>query len=291
MKDIPYRYHYNQVSRERLHCAGLLLYQYGELWCNPDSLIEEHAQCCFEVTYILSGSGTVQTGNTAHRVRKNDCVLSLPGERHAIIPDSSDPLRFVFLGFERNRTDSSFSYLFDELEQSFREEDLRCVALQDQSEWTVRLFSELQSESPFHLQMAGYLIAELLIELIRTGSDNRQTDGMPNRFPKISDDSVLVYRLETYITRNIRSLRRLQDLELVFNYNYNYLSKRFYRVTGKHLNAFHLSCRMKEAEKMLHDGLTVTQVSEQLGYSSIHSFSRSYKQYYGRNPSKKKPEV
>ena len=281
MDNIPYQYHFDNVSVERLRCAGFALYQYGELWCNADSAVAVHSQCCYELTYVLSGTGTVLTGSVQNRVKKNDCVLSFPSENHAIMSDSADPLRFVFLGFERNPGNPSFSYLFDELGRLFRAENARCIAMQDQSPLIVRLFSELQSDSPFRLEMAGYLMAEMLIDYIRSGTDNRHDC----YFPKITDDAVLVYRVETYITRNIAALTRLRNLEDIFNYNYSYLSKRFFRITGKHLNEFYLACRMEEANRLLGHGLTVTQVSEQLGYSSIHSFSRSYKNYFGVNPS------
>lgn len=281
MKDTSYQYHFDNISQARLHCGGLALYQYGELWCGAGSSVEEHSQLCYELTYVLSGTGTVQTGERSYAVRAQDCVLSFPGEAHAIRSDSVDPLRFAFLGFEREAGDPSCSYLFDTLGRLFRSEDERCVAMRDQSALIVRLFSELQSDSPFRLEMAGYLIAELLIDFIRTGTDGRND----RSFPRITDDSVLVYRLETYITRNVASLTRLRDLEEIFNYNYSYLSKRFYRITGQHLGDFYVTCRMREANRLLGQGLSVTQVGEQLGFSSIHSFSRSYKRYFGFNPS------
>lgn len=281
MRATEYQYHFDNISEERLKCGGLALYQYGELWCHEDSRIELHPQSVYELTYVLSGSGTVLTGGTEHRVGENDCVLSFPGENHSITPDRDDPLRFAFLAFERNAGNPSCTYLFDNLERLFRAEETRCVTMQDQSPLIVRFFSELQSDSPLRLEMAGYLLSELLIEFIRSGTDDRPDPS----FPKITDDSVLVYRLETYITRNIRSLTRLEDLEKVFNYNYSYLSRRFCRITGKRLGEFYQSCRMKEATRLLSEGLTVTQVSDLLGYSSIHGFSRGYKRYCGKNPS------
>ena len=42
---------------------------------------------------------------------------------------------------------------------------------------------------------------------------------------------------------------------------------------------------MQEANRLLGEGLSVTQVSDHMGYSSIHSFSRSYKNHFGVNPS------
>ena len=83
MEETTYRYHFNNISAERLKCGGFALYQYGELWCLANSRIGRHTQCCYELTYVLAGSGTVRTGSLEHRVRANDCVVSLPDEIHS----------------------------------------------------------------------------------------------------------------------------------------------------------------------------------------------------------------
>ena len=57
------------------------------------------------------------------------------------------------------------------------------------------------------------------------------------------------------------------------------------QIRPQHLNDFYISCRMQEANRLLGEGLSVTQVSDHMGYSSIHSFSRSYKNHFGVNPS------
>ena len=37
---------------------------------------------------------------------------------------------------------------------------------------------------------------------------------------------------------------------------------------------------------MLEDGISITKIAEELGYKSIHSFSRAFSKYYGYPPSK-----
>lgn len=133
MEETTYRYHFNNISAERLKCGGFALYQYGELWCLANSRIGRHTQCCYELTYVLAGSGTVRTGSLEHRVRANDCVVSLPDEIHSITPDSEDPLRFAFIAFERNPGNPSCAYLFDEIGRLFRDEKSRCVPMRDRS--------------------------------------------------------------------------------------------------------------------------------------------------------------
>ena len=44
---------------------------------------------------------------------------------------------------------------------------------------------------------------------------------------------------------------------------------------------------MERAKELLESGKSVTEAAECLGYSSIHPFSRAYKNYFGVCPSGK----
>lgn len=283
MENASYRYHFNNVDHNCIECAGFSLLQYGELWCNPGSEIPVHRQCCYEITYIIDGVGTVTAEDHVYSVQKNDCLISFPDEAHRICSGEEHPLRFVFVGFRMGKSNPSVAGLFEELTRLFRDSDGRCVSVPDRESLFVRFFSEMKSDYPFRHEVAGYLLAEFLIDCIRSKAEKRTE----NSFPKITDDAVLVYGIETYIAGNIRSIPNLQALETVFHYHYSYLSKRFFRITGQRLNEYFLACKMKEANRLLRQGFSVTQVSELLNYSSIHSFSRSYKQHFGYPPSER----
>ncbi len=231
----------------------------------------------------MAGEGVISTGATDHHVKEGDAVVSLPHEGHTIESSAASPMRMAFLGFDRPEGDSSFAYLFEELDRLFRGEEGRAVSLPGQAQHLFHLFSVLEGGAPFSTMLAGYLIAELLIALIWRYTESREV----HYFPRLTDTALLVYDMQNYVAEHIRTLRDLPSLARVYHYNYRYLGRVFSRVTGKSLRAYYAECRMREAERLLADGYSVTETAEALSYSSIHSFSRSYKAHYGKSPTER----
>lgn len=274
---MAYRYHFDRIPTEARKCVGFSLLQYGELLCDPQTEIAPHDQWCFELTFCLAGQGSVVTGEVTHPVRAGDIVLSFPKELHAI--QSADaPMRFAFFGFEP--AGEAFAYLFTELRQLCSAQTARKVYLPEQTQTVFRIFSELESDARFGDELGGYLLAQLLISFLRGYNEVHTT----SYFSMITDDRVLAYTLQTYLAQHVRTLGNLQTLSERFFYDYRSLAAKYRAVTGENLGKAFLKLKMKEADRLLAEGCTVTQAAEQLHYATVHSFSRSYKQYFGFSP-------
>ena len=44
---------------------------------------------------------------------------------------------------------------------------------------------------------------------------------------------------------------------------------------------YYRKIKIREAKKLINSGVSVTRVSDMLGYSSVHNFSRAFKKYTG----------
>ena len=77
-----------------------ILYQIGDLSCEPGYQTFEHEQAVYEVTCVLSGSGTFYVDAQAYSMEKGDLLITRKGEMHNIISSESDPLRYFYLGFD-----------------------------------------------------------------------------------------------------------------------------------------------------------------------------------------------
>lgn len=75
----------------------------------------------------------------------------------------------------------------------------------------------------------------------------------------------------------------LDDFENLFSYDKFYLERKFKIRYGCSLIAYRNTHRMNIACKMLNKN-TVSAVAEQLGFSSIYSFSRAFKNHFGVSP-------
>ena len=91
----------NNFDLSPKRCRNFFLIQAGEALCAKDTVIKEHAQAYFEITYVCEGKGVCFVDSTPVNIEKNDCFFSFPGEKS----DSG------VLTNSRSRSASSFSYM------------------------------------------------------------------------------------------------------------------------------------------------------------------------------------
>lgn len=58
---------------------------------------------------------------------------------------------------------------------------------------------------------------------------------------------------------------------------------------GMSINQYYQKVRFQKALELLGARFTVTQVAEKLGFDSIHSFSRAFKNHFGQPPTSMVP--
>ena len=81
-------------------------------------------------------------------------------------------------------------------------------------------------------------------------------------------------------------MKNLRELCEVTNYNYNYLSNLYKKVTSDTLANYFRSRRLETARLLLAEHtMSVTEIARLLNYSSVYIFSRAFKEKYGVPPS------
>jgi len=107
------------------------------------------------------------------------------------------------------------------------------------------------------------------------------TDNFPDCF-SYSEHSIynIAQHLKDYIDSGQGLTDRLSDFEKIFSYNKFYMEKQFKKHYGISLMNYKNNKKMAIAKKML-ETESVSLVSEKLGYNSIYSFSRAFKNHFG----------
>lgn len=67
------------------------------------------------------------------------------------------------------------------------------------------------------------------------------------------------------------------------NYNYTYLSNRFMEIEGHPLKTYFIQCRIERAKILIEAGITATNASKILSYSSLPFLSHQFKTVTGIN--------
>ena len=107
-----------------------------------------------------------------------------------------------------------------------------------------------------------------------------------DNFPDIIEGQAnldVAYQLKDYIDAGNGLKMQLEDFEKTFYQSKFHLEKKFKEAFGMAIIEYRNKKRMKIAPVLLKNH-SVSEVAETLGYQSIYSFSRAYKQYYGYSP-------
>ena len=98
-----------------------------------------------------------------------------------------------------------------------------------------------------------------------------------------------MYEVKEIILKNIASPYTLNDLAQQVGTNEFTLKKGFKEVFGTTVFGFWHQLKMQEAKMLLLDSsLTVTEISDRMGYKNLQNFSLAFKKHFGMSPSKLK---
>jgi len=274
-------YHLDRNYMEQPICYGdIRLYQLGRMHCTGTTHIRKHLHLnLFELTIVTDGIGAVGINDEIMPLGAGDIHLSFPGDFHEITTDCEQPLKFNFFAFH-----TSDAFLVEKLEKImqtcyaydrriFKDDRIRRLVgdaiaeTNAMTEYSDRLLAAI------FLQIVLYLIADL------TKNSAHSFDGA------VGQADELCYRMMHYIDTHLYTMENLSEMAQVLSYNYSYLSDLFHRLTGSTLNEYYRSRRLAAARLLLlEDKLKVGEIASLLRYSSIYTFSRSFREQYGVPP-------
>lgn len=282
-------YHIDHYFPQPAAFGELRLVQIGRLFCAKNMVVEKHLHLdWFELTIVTGGEGIIYTDDVGVPVRRGDIYLSFPADVHAIRSDATHPLQYDFFSFYC--TDPAYRARFEALMQSFRQPQERVFTDERIASLIANAIAEFDGAPP---PLSGELLTALFhmvtVYLLRDFPEKRTTGGMRGNLRA----GELCSQLMQYIDTHIFSLRGLEGLAVLTGHNYCYLSRLFRRTTGRTLQEYYQSSRLRAAELLLQEGkLRVGEIAELLGYASVYSFSKAYKNHYGTSPTgRQRPPV
>ena len=240
----------------------------------------------YELIYVESGEFDLFYHDRVYRVTAGNFIFIRPGISHEFIlgdvavsqphihfditysPDSEDvPVSFKDL---EKLSDSERRMIRPDLFFNYPKEPF--VRFNDKDTF-FDLFYSILSHSTGSLSKKGKL-TELLGILV---SDNFQGMIESGETPSIAK------QIKCYIDAGQGLTLSLDDFSLFFSYSKFHLDKSFKKAFGTGLIEYRNAKRMEFARKLL-GHLSVSEVSERIGYSSIYAFSRAYKNHFGCSP-------
>ena len=141
------------------------------------------------------------------------------------------------------------------------------------------------SGAPFgSLQLLECYFTEFLLVLSRSENDTGTKNSTAEKSRELAQSSIAEL-IVSYLRENIYNSITMSDICSKFFMGKSQLCKLFGEYIGESPIEYYSKLKMREAKRLLAEGeLSVSRISDMLGYSSIHNFSRAFKKSAGVSP-------
>ena len=249
----------------QLHPIGRSEYLKKE-W-GDDRNYPPHLHGSFELVVFLEGDMTIAVDGQEYRMQKNDAVLIFPDQVHSFASRSSKDVLFIFSPKLIAAFASKYAKMLPVNNQFWLPDDLvaRLCALEEHS-------SSIEMKGVLYLACAEFE----KVATYRAGNCEREN---------------LLLRIFDFVENHYKEKCTLQALSRSVGYDAAYLSRYFKKTTGLTYNAYVNGYRLSQAGYLLHNGSgSVLSCSIECGYTSLRTFNRNFKDYYGQTPLEYKRE-
>lgn len=261
-------FNYSNISSS-LDISEIYTKFYQEKGTNYNFSGEKHSY--WELTYVDKGELLTTIDGVSYHLKQGDLIFYAPMQFHT---QST---------FEK----ISSSYLTINFKMNFNHADLLCnkiFSLKRDSYFIVtKLIEELSNDNLYSNDLSLCYLKQLIIQMLRL--DNSHFHSKPTTHMQQTYENELLNDILLYIDDNIYeniSVSTLCDhfcistsmLHSLFRKNMNNTAKNY-------INELKLS---KSKELIRNSTHTLSEISEMLGFSSIHYFSKKFKSYFNISP-------
>lgn len=252
---------------------------------NQYHTVEDSHDFC-ELLYVDRGDLTVTAENYSGILTDNQIIIHRPNEIHSLRCNENVAPNVIIIGFEcscKELEAFSCAPVTISLEQK---KMLADVMKEGMSVYTPPFDlpnvtdMKKRDEFPFGAdQLIKLRLEAFLISLIR-GKKQLQAQSQSE-----VHEQTRLEAIHQYITENFTEKILLDNICFIFGTNKTTLCKDFKAAYKTTVLNYINSLKIREAKALLRKNtLSVTEISEQLGFNSIHYFSRLFKNTTGQSP-------
>lgn len=245
----------------------------------------------WEMVYVDSGKINAVTNGIGCTLEQGQAIFHEPMEIHAHISDSRVSNNMLVISFT---TDSHAMHYFKNKTFTLDKtgKTLLSLFLQEAKNALGEIPGDYQNKNNLKFlpsvfgstQLLQCYFTEFLIHLTRSGNTLSREVLSSKKSRDIANNS-LSGLMSEYMKSNIYSSLTLNDVCAHFLLSKTQLCKIFRESMGESPMEYYMSLKIKESKKLIRErNYSISQISDMLGYSSIHNFSRAFKKAVGLSP-------
>lgn len=270
-----------KTLQKYIDITGLYSFHYSEFNKNYYFPGEKHD--FWEMIYVDSGEMLVTVDSREYTVRQGEAVFFPPLAFHIITANRKSALNILVTAFE---VDGEAMFLLADQVFSLDKQQRRFLSSflsEGRKGFPPIVKDPLPPEDAGAYQLTVNYLELLLIDLIRKAG--KRTTEHPEDFANATGKERLAEAIDAYLEAHLNSPLQLTELCRYFNKSSSGLCRLYKSITGNSIMDHYLELKITRAKRMLLDGdWNITQISEQLGFGSLHYFSRVFKSRTGMSP-------
>lgn len=245
----------------------------------------------WEMVYVDSGKIIAITDGVGCSLKQGEIIFHEPMEVHSHVSDKETPNNMLVISFS---TDSEAMQFFSK--KTFTADKtvrtLLSLFIDEAKNALGEIPSEYENTSPLDFSSASFgsmqllscYFTEILIRLIRGGTEASNKIAHTEKSRAIAQSS-LSELVINFMQANLYNSISLGDICEHFMIGKSHLSSIFKATTGSSIMDYYSTLKIAEAKKLIRcDDYSISQISDMLGFSCIHTFSRAFKNAVGFSP-------
>ena len=242
-----------------------------------------HYHDAYEIYYLVSGERRYFIKDRTYQISTGDLVLINPNELHKTNEAGSPFHERILLNFNKeflNGWNESDTYL------SIFNHDVSVFSLAPLQQGKIhkllqKIINECDNRFEGFMDCSKALLTELLIEIFRYLHQTPRPI-----WDKANETSEKIFEVVRYLNDHYWESLTLKTIQDRFYISPYYFSRTFKKITGFNFIEYLNSVRTREAQKLLKETrLSVTEISEKVGFENLTHFGRVFKKITGVSPS------
>lgn len=257
------------------------LMQIGEICLEPDFGISAHKQYCCEVSYVFSGKGVFEYNGVKREVSAGDIIITPSDGVHSIKASQNDAFFFAYAGFKFN---GESGILPPNIAEHFEiDEQIVCKDTVGIYDYFKKCMDEFYMSEELNTPLIESYLLQIILLTLRSEENKIQHYGYQ---PRNETAGKLIYLIMKYVDLNIEKPLTVHSIAESLGYSTYHISHLFKEKTDMTLQDYIISKKTEKAKEMMTRGrFSLTEIADKLGYMSIQSFSRAFKNKVGVSPS------
>lgn len=278
------------ILKEELNISEIITIHYFEYTSTYQFSGESHD--FWEFLCVDKGEVVVTAGDTSHVLTRGQIIFHKPNEFHNVRANGRIAPNLVVISFVCNSPCMKrFENLLTEIGEKERTilaniiyEAKQSILTPLDNPFTQKM--DRRGNAPFASEQLIKLNLELLLITMIRQMDSRQLPAPTVKSIRKKNDALLYARVITYLEEHIREKLTLEEICHATMVGRAQLLKLFKDENGCGVIDYFAHLKIETAKKMIREESgNFSQISDYLGYSSIHYFSRQFKKFTGMTPS------